>query len=375
MWKRYLYVSNVRSSTLNMETYKLNLTSKKELKSHIEELETLDYVVSTTNLFEDCAHVVMKFFRSWKENDLEFVRCKDGITNKLVKCTNRSLEFSILIRIYGSGTEKFIDREQETMASINMVTLSELGLACPIYGRFKNGLVYGYKPGRVFSVSDMSDPYKSSLVAKELAVWHRVTIAGDRKPDLFFTIHRWIKEVPKTYTNPEVDERFRKNFNIEELNKELSDLEQELAKVKSPVVFCHNDLLHANIIYNDAMNEVSFIDYEYATFNPQAFDIGNHFNEFGGIACDYSLYPTKEFQLQFLEQYLRAYNPDASVVTAERINELYREANKFALASHFYWGTWALLQANLSDLDFDFMGYAILRFNEYYKKKNDFLEL
>jgi thiamine kinase-like enzyme len=29
-------------------------------------------------------------------------------------------------------------------------------------------------------------------------------------------------------------------------------------------------------------DEVSFIDYEYGAYNFSAFDIGNHFNEFGG---------------------------------------------------------------------------------------------
>lgn len=50
----------------------------------------------------------------------------------------------------------------------------------------------------------------------------------------------------------------------------------------SPIVFCHNDLLLANIIYNAEKNTVTFIDYEYSNYNYQAFDIGNHFAEFAG---------------------------------------------------------------------------------------------
>ena len=54
-------------------------------------------------------------------------------------------------------------------------------------------------------------------------------------------------------------------------------------KLNSPIVFAHNDLLLGNIIYTEKLNQVTFIDYEYADYNYQAFDIGNHFTEFAGI--------------------------------------------------------------------------------------------
>ncbi|CAG8841089.1 31803_t:CDS:2, partial [Racocetra persica] len=57
--------------------------------------------------------------------------------------------------------------------------------------------------------------------------------------------------------------------------------------------------------------------------------------------CDYSLYPSKEFQQKWLRHYLCSYKPDATI-TEKEVNELYREVNKFSLASHFYWGVWGL---------------------------------
>lgn len=33
-----------------------------------------------------------------------------------------------------------------------------------------------------------------------------------------------------------------------------------------------------------------FIDFEYGSYNYRGFDIGNHFNEYAGYECDYSLY-------------------------------------------------------------------------------------
>jgi ethanolamine kinase len=66
------------------------------------------------------------------------------------------------------------------------------------------------------------------------------------------------------------------------LEEEFAELKVQLSSVGSPVVFCHNDLLLANIIYNAKKNTVTFIDYEYSNYNYQAFDIGNHFAEFAG---------------------------------------------------------------------------------------------
>uniref|UniRef100_A0A8C9UKT8 ethanolamine kinase n=1 Tax=Spermophilus dauricus TaxID=99837 RepID=A0A8C9UKT8_SPEDA len=45
------------------------------------------------------------------------------------------------------------------------------------------------------------------------------------------------------------------------------------------------------------------------------------------------------------------------------------QVNQFALASHFFGGLWALIQAKYSTLGFDFPEYAIVHFNKYFKMK------
>lgn len=57
-----------------------------------------------------------------------------------------------------------------------------------------------------------------------------------------------------------------------------------VSKIRSPVVFAHNDLLLGNILYDPTSDsKVTFIDYEYADYSFQAYEIGNHFDEFAGI--------------------------------------------------------------------------------------------
>lgn len=77
--------------------------------------------------------------------------------------------------------------------------------------------------------------------------------------------------------------RFANSFgSMTRLRVEFERLKSLLIKTESPIVFAHNDLLLGNVIHDESKGKISFIDYEYASYNYQAFDIANHFNEFVG---------------------------------------------------------------------------------------------
>jgi len=82
-------------------------------------------------------------------------------------------------------------------------------------------------------------------------------------------------------------------------------------------------------------------------------------------------------QTRFFEKYLEVANPEAlsgleDTDKAAVLRALYQRVNQFALASHFFWGLWAIIQARHSPIDFDFMTYALDRFGGYYKHKAAF---
>ena len=129
-----------------------------------------------------------------------------------------------------------------------------------------------------------------------------------------------------------------------------------LEAAKSPLVFCHNDLLLGNVVYTEERNSVTFIDYEYADVNFRDFDIGNHFAEFPGVddnGIDYSKYPSPDYQRAWIRVYLEEHKEAA--VTDDEVETLYKNANKFALSSHFLWALWSLIQAEHSTIEFDFV--------------------
>lgn len=148
-------------------------------------------------------------------------------------------------------------------------------------------------------------------------------------------------------------------------------------------IFSHCDLLSGNVIVQPPGIRlapgkeltVSFIDYEYALPAPAAFDIANHFAEWGGFECEYAVLPTRSMRRDFLAHYVRAFRAlDKSVEStdhalARAVNQLFDQVDLFRGVPGFYWGIWALIQAQISQIDFDYASYAETRFAEYYAWK------
>lgn len=76
---------------------------------------------------------------------------------------------------------------------------------------------------------------------------------------------------------------------LAQLKTDFQQLYDVLNQIESPVIFAHNDLLLGNILVDERANKVRFIDYEYAAYNFQAYDIGNHFAEFAGETTKFEL--------------------------------------------------------------------------------------
>lgn len=124
---------------------------------------------------------------------------------------------------------------------------------------------------------------------------------------------------------------------------------------------------------NDDEEKLYFIDFEYGSYSYRGFDIGNHFNEYAGYDCDYTLYPSKDEQYHFFRHYLNPGKPDE--VPDSDLEALYVESSCYMLASHLYWALWALIQAKMSPIEFDYLSYFFLRYNEYKRQKNECFSL
>ena len=160
------------------------------------------------------------------------------------------------------------------------------------------------------------------------------------------------------------------------------------------LVLGHCDLLSGNVIIlsheqkpDQDITPVSFIDYENTTPVPAAFDIANHFSEWGGFDCDYSVLPTRSQRHAFINDYLASYAKVANPASFPKVSnnpatvknltrskaglriyarQLFEDVDHFRGLPGFYWGIWALIQATISQIDFDYAAYAELRLAEYF---------
>ncbi|XP_024059011.2 ethanolamine kinase 1 [Terrapene carolina triunguis] len=298
----------------------------------------------------------------------------DGITNKLIGCyVGDAMDDVVLVRIYGNKTELLVDRDEEVKS---FRVLQAHGCAPQLYCTFSNGLCYEFMQGEALDPEHVCNPDIFRLIARQLAKIHAIHAHNGwiPKSNMWLKMGKYFSLIPTEFTDEEVNKRFLSDVPSPQiLQEEMAWMKERLSNLGSPVVLCHNDLLCKNIIYNEKQGDVQFIDYEYSGYNYLAYDIGNHFNEFAGVSeVDYSLYPDRELQEQWLRSYLEAYKEYKGFgtdVTEKEVEVLYVQVNQFALASHFFWGLWALIQAKYSTIDFDFLGYAIVRFNQYFKMK------
>ncbi|KAL8689893.1 MAG: hypothetical protein Q9218_004542 [Villophora microphyllina] len=373
---------------------------------------------TTTDSQASALRLVLALFPDWEDTDgnVEFVRFKEGITNTLLKAVKKRQgytekdidENSVLIRAYGKGTEVLIDRERETQSHS---LLCKHGLAPELLARFQNGMIYRFIRGQVCTSNDLTRERVWRGVARRLAEWHALLPVNDvlsstaanetngppsplvqqpsdarpstedinkitpdkLAPNVWTVIQKWIFALP---AGSEV-EKMRK----ETLQKELERTVAELADIPSlgndGLVFAHCDLLSGNVIVHPRsagvpppVETVSFIDYEYATPAPAAFDLANHFAEWGGFECDYTVLPTRSVRRAFIREYLSCYASHAQLPLgmdqSTYGDRLFNEVNEYRGIPGLYWGIWALIQATISQIDFDYASYAENRLQEYW---------
>ncbi|XP_026820062.1 ethanolamine kinase [Rhopalosiphum maidis] len=339
---------------------------------------------------EQGSRIILKLIRpDWNLDKIRYKLFTDGITNKLVGLfdDSRPEDDGVLVRVYGKNTEQIIDRKAEFE---NFKFLYHAGLAPDLYATFDNGMVYKYIKGETLNTSTVREPSIYRLVATTMARFHRLGTNGISardgtiKSELWNKMEQFANLIPKRFSSPSNELRFRKIFTqgIENLRADIEPLKALLENIESPVVFCHNDLLLGNILLqsDDTVSgrrpvSVAFIDYEYAMFNNQAFDIANHFIEFAGVQePDFSLYPNVDLQMDWLKSYLEEYTGESLDQNDQKIAVLKHQVDMFTIASHLLWIFWSLVQTEISVIDFDYLRYAEMRLEQYTKAKSSLIK-
>ncbi|ELW49002.1 Choline/ethanolamine kinase [Tupaia chinensis] len=243
-------------------------------------------------------------------------------------------------------------------------------------------LIGSWVQSRPLKTRELREPVLSAAIATKMARFHGMEMPFTKEPHwLFRTMERYLKQIQDLSPTGPPDTNLLEMYNLKD---EMGNLRKLLDSTPSPVVFCHNDIQEGNILLLSdpgSADNLMLVDFEYSSYNYRGFDIGNHFCEW---VYDYTHeewpfykaqptdYPTQEQQLHFIRHYLAEVKKGEILSQEEQKKleeDLLVEINRYALASHFFWGLWSILQASMSTIEFGYLEYAQSRFQFYFQQK------
>ena len=185
--------------------------------------------------------------------------------------------------------------------------------------------------GRTYRPEDIRDFTTLARVVELVRRCHLELPARLDVPGPFF----WVFQVNRRYLSLLAGGRFRLARRLDEFAR----LNEELASVFGPLtpVFCHNDLLAANLL--DDGERLWLIDWEYGAWNDALFDLAN-------LAGNNEL--DEEMETELLALYLQR-RPGAAIrrrFQAMKVASLLREA------------LWSLVSETHLTLDVDYVAYS-----------------
>ncbi|KAJ3556865.1 hypothetical protein NM688_g1790 [Phlebia brevispora] len=341
---------------------------------------------------------------------LKIQKVSGSLTNAVffVSCPSIPRVPIILLRIYGPSSGSLISRPRE-LHTLHILS-SQYHIGPKVYGTFENGRVEEYFDSAALTAEDMRDPIISSWIGARMAELHQVdvdTIESQSPPSspvpsrptragdvwqigVKKNVKSWLAAAREVLALPTVSEQLRIALDLDAFGQEwerylswLSNFEAQVGA--SPVVFCHNDAQYGNLLRMTRLKsgvpehrQIIVVDFEYASPNPAAFDIANHFHEWTAnyhgenphlLKAD--RYPTLEQRYNFFAAYLTHYHHlNASISRAaleSKMKILDEQVRAWSPASHAMWAVWGIVQAREAlegedgDPEFDYIEYSRCR--------------
>jgi thiamine kinase-like enzyme len=269
--------------------------------------------------------------------DLKVSPLGGGITNSNFRVDTGGESFAL--RIAGADTDLLgINREYEYAANL---AAGKLGIAPEvIYVIHPEGyLVTRFITARPFPPEEITQPDNIRRVMEIVRKIHSMPeIPGA------FSVFRTVENYAETARRYHVE--FPENFDW--LIGRMNEAEAALMTDPEPLRPCHNDLLNANFLIDD---RIYVLDWEYAGMGDIFFDLAN-------FSDHHELSDEQDHWL--LECYF-------GKVTDKQIAHL----KIMKVMSDLREAMWALVQIGISELDFDYRGYANRFFARVFENIND----
>ncbi len=250
-----------------------------------------------------------------------------GLTNRNLKIQTPTGDYVARISSNKSALLS-IDRRAEYE---NSKSAAQIGIGAPVYDFLPEFglLVIGFLPGKTFNAIDVAG--NLGRIAAAVKKLHSAP-AFVSDFDMFVIQQNYLKIV--------TDQGFRLPDNYLTFSSHLSQMKQALSVLAEAKVPCNNDLLAANFI--DDGKQIWLIDYEYSGNNDACFELGN-------------IYSESNLSYEQLIELVDAYY-------GRHLPEKIARAWLFALLARYGWTLWAAIQNSVSDIDFDFWGWGMQKY-------------
>jgi thiamine kinase-like enzyme len=246
-----------------------------------------------------------------------------GITNRNFRVTFGDADY--VVRRPGKDTELLgIDRRAERMAS---EAAAALGIAPAVAAALDDCLVTRFVSCRALTAAELAGEVQQ--------------LAGDLR-----AFHDCGVQLPSRFHVPELLDAYATIVRSRgaALPAEYAEATRVAASICTVLCTsapqpCHNDLLAGNVIRSLDDGRLMLVDWEYAGMGDARFDLGN-------------LSVNNDFDEATDERMLSAYHgeaPSDSQRAALKLMRMLSDAREAA---------WGVVQGELSELDFDFAGYA-----------------
>jgi len=340
-----------------------------------------------------------KSWRAATSADIEVRQIQGGITNMLYRVSLREgaqdvacSTTAVLVRVFGKAGDVVCDRKAENEA---FAELGRIDFGPKLHGLFGNGRVEGWLHGRrplePLEMLETKPVNFQALNARKLAEMH-MTCKLPSSTEVWAQLHEWLALAEKVEfpDDPKKEARLRQldpfpRFaqEVEALKKVLpsplngygktllegtTGVERRAREILYETRFCHLDLLSGNIMYSEEHGDVRFIDFEYAMNSYVGLDVANHFNAVPESCLILEntfdvdkYYPGPALQTTWLQAYLEARKIpfDDDLLAA-----LLKVVIEFSCLAELRWVVWGVVQAGSSPVDFDYLEYTKMRFEQ-----------
>ncbi len=274
---------------------------------------------------------VIASIKDWKGQEVKYEQYIAGITNVNWKVTVNGKKY--FVKVYGKGTEKFMNRKVSQAASR---IAAEAGAAPKVPYQIPTAEVFDWLEGyRTMDTVDFWDPVKlreGMHSIRKVHDYHGELPVKETVFDQIRTLHGFMLE-HKTMMPQDINR----------INYYREKIEEAVLKDGIKWKVCENDTLAYNFMWNDEKQHMAVVDWETGSMNDYGMDMGT-------FASAMMFYEDQDRAM--IEYYWREFIPKE-----------FARLKLYKMMADVKWGFWALAQNEGSTLRFDFGTYHNWKMN------------